>query len=290
MKGGTIVNLHGKVIKTYPKERVIKVLCSDKIAYLHLQRKAFKDFGPYFYDNPYVFVEINNNRKLINHVLTYEIESFHRIVQPTNRGREIYYDLDTIKKGVKKLINRQHNKMFIDLEFTMPSYYQTMPHISEIIQYGIVIEDKKGNIVFEDSSLVKPNKLYNLNGRTLKFLSRKRSDFDTAISYKDFYNLLKQCIKEYNPKIYAWGRSDIAMIESSFKINNVKEIDLKSRHINLMQVMKNYYNLHDEMGLFQTYKNLSGLNLEEQQHDALEDAMVLREVFALFKAELNKTK
>ena len=185
------MNVHGKVIKTFPKERVIKLLCSDKIMYLHLQRKAFKDFGPYFYDSPYVFVSLNNTRKLINGVMTYEIDSFQRIVQPTNRGREVYYDLETIKKGVKKLINRQHNKLFIDLEFTMPSYYQTMPHLSEIIQYGIVIEDKKGNIVFEDSSLVKPNKLYNLNGRTLKFLSRKRSDFDNAMSYREFYDILK---------------------------------------------------------------------------------------------------
>ena len=69
--------------------------------YLHLQRKSFKDFGPYFYDNPYIFVTLNDTRKLINGVLTREIESFQRIVQPTNRGREIYYDLETIKKGVK---------------------------------------------------------------------------------------------------------------------------------------------------------------------------------------------
>lgn len=282
------MNVHGKVIKTFPKERVIKLLCSDKIMYLHLQRKSFKDFGPYFYDNPYIFVTLNDTRKLINGVLTREIESFQRIVQPTNRGREIYYDLETIKKGVKKLINRQHNKLFIDLEFTMPSYYQTMPHVSEIIQYGIVIEDKKGNIVFEDSSLVKPNKLYNLNGRTLKFLSRKRSDFDNAITYREFYDLLKQCIKDYNPKIYAWGRNDITTIESSFKINKVKAIDMKSRHVNLMQVIKNYYNYHDEMGLFQTYKDMACIELEEQQHDALEDAVVLRDVFNLFKEKINK--
>ena len=129
--------------------------------------------------------------------------------------------------------------------------------------------------------------MYNLNGRTLKFLSRKRSDFDNAIEYKDFYELLKKCIKEFSPKVYAWGRSDVQMMEASFKINKVKEIDLKSRHVNLMQVMKNYYNLHDEMGLFQTYKNLSKQELEEQQHDALEDAMILREVFALFKRDIN---
>ena len=281
------MKLHGKVIKTYPKERIIKVLCSDKIAYLHLQRKAFRDFGPYFYDFPYVFVKLNGKRRLIKGVQTYEVDSFLRIVQPTLRGREIYYDMDTIKKGVRNLINKPHNKLFIDLEFTMPSYYQTMPHVQEIIQYGIVVEDKDGNIVFEDSALVKPSKLYNLNGRTLKFLSRKKSDFDNALVYSDFYNVLKKCIKEYNPKIYAWGKSDMNAIELSFSVNKVKPIDIKSKHINLMQVIKNYYNYHDEMGLFQTYQDMSDQVLEDQQHDAFEDAMILREVFNLFKMKIN---
>lgn len=281
------MNLHGKVIKTYPKERIIKVLCSDKIAYLHLQRKAFRDFGPYFYDFPYIFVKLTGKKRLIKGVQTQEVDSFLRIVQPTLRGREIYYDMDTIKKGVKNLINKPHNKLFIDLEFTMPSYYQTMPHIQEIIQYGIVVEDKEGNIVFEDSALVKPSKPYNLNGRTLKFLSHKKSDFDNALSYTDFYKTLKKCIKEYNPKIYAWGKSDMNAIELSFNINKVKPIDIKSKHINLMQVIKNYYNYHDEMGLFQTYQDMSNQVLEDQQHDAFEDAMILREVFNLFKMKIN---
>ncbi len=284
------MELHGKVIKTYPKERIIKVLCSDRIVYLHLQRKAFKDFGPYFYDFPYVFVRLSNKRRLVKNVLTYEVDSFLRIVQPTLRGREIYYDMDTIRKGVKNLINKSHYKMFIDLEFTMPSYYQTMPHVQEIIQYGIVVEDKEGNIVYEDSSLVKPSKMYNLNGRTLKFLSRKKSDFDNAINYSDFYRILKKCIDEFNPKIYAWGKSDMSAIELSFAVNKVEPLDIKSRHINLMQVIKNYYNYHDEMGLFQTYQDLSNQTLEDQQHDAFEDAMVLREVFNLFKIKINNKK
>ena len=282
------MKIHGKVIKTYPKERVIKVLCSDKIVYLHLQRKSFRDFGPYFYEFPYIFVKLSGKRRLVKNVLTHEVDSFLRIVQPTLRGREIYYDMDTIRKGVKNLINKPHNKLFIDLEFTMPSYYQTMPHVQEIIQYGIVVENKEGEIVFEESALVKPSKPYNLNGRTLKFLSRKKSDFDNAISYNDFYNTLKTCIKEYNPKIYAWGKSDMNAIELSFNVNKVKPIDIKSKHVNLMQVIKNYYNYHDEMGLFQTYQDLSNQVLEDQQHDAFEDAMVLREVYNLFKTKINE--
>ena len=81
---------------------------------------------------------------------------------------------------MKKYINY---KMFLDLEFSLPAYYQSMPHVAEIVQSGIVIEDKDGNIVFEDSNLVNPKKKYSLNSRTLKFLSRTRDEYDNAIEY-----------------------------------------------------------------------------------------------------------
>ncbi len=286
------MNVHGRIVETIAKERVVKLLSSDSIIYLYFQRKDFKEFGPYFFDKPYVFVEVSDKRKNIGGVMTREVIRFQRIVQPSyytfKTKRKIYYDIEAIKKGVKTLINKPHNKLFIDLEFTMPAYYQTMPHVQEIIQYGIVVEDKKGNIVFEDSSLVRPKKPYNLNGRTLKFLSRKRGDFEIACSYREFYDVLKTCIKKYNPKVYAWGRSDILAIEQSFSINKMPPIDIKSRHINLMHVIKNYYNLKDEMGLFQTYEEMAEMDLAPQQHDALEDAMVTREIFRMFKDKINQ--
>lgn len=286
------MNVHGRVVETLPKERVVKLLSSDRILYLYLQRKDFKEYGPYFFDKPYIFVEINDKRKRVGPYLTYEVVRFNRIVQPSyytfKTKRKIFYDTNAIKKGVKDLINKPHNKLFVDLEFTMPAYYQTMPHVQEIIQYGIVVEDENGNIVFEDSSLVKPKKPYNLNGRTLKFLSHKRTDFDTACSYNDFYETLKMCMKTYNPKVYAWGQSDILAIEQSFIINKVRPLDIRSNHINLMHLIKNYYNVKDEMGLFQTYEEMAEMDLAPQQHDALEDAMITREIFRMFKNKINQ--
>ena len=42
------------------------------------------------------------------------------------------------------------------------------------------------------------------------------------------------------------------------------------------------------MGLFNTYKEMTNGENEEQIHDALEDAMIEREIFHLFKKEINK--
>lgn len=285
------MKVHGKVIDTIPKERIVILECGSRHMYLYFQRKDFKEFGPYFFDKPYLFVEVNEKKRIAGRFAVHEVTQFHRIVQPSYntkaRKRNVFFDMAQIRKGVKELINKPHFKMFIDLEFTMPAYYQSMPHVQEIIQYGIIIENKKGEIVFEANSLVKPSKPYNINSRTLKFLSLKRVDFDNACSYKEFYELLKECMRKYKPKVYAWGRSDILTIEQSFTINKVKPLDIRKHHINLMQVMKNYYNLKDEMGLFQTYEEMSMMPMEPQQHDAFEDAMLTREIFRMFKEKIN---
>lgn len=285
------MKVHGKVIDTIPKERIVILECGHRHMYLYFQRKDFKEFGPYFFDKPYLFVEVNEKKRIAGRFAVNEVTQFHRIVQPSYhlkaKKRNIFFDMQLIRKGVRELINKPHYKMFIDLEFTMPAYYQSMPHVQEIIQYGIIIENKKGEIVFEDSSLVKPSKPYNINSRTLKFLSLKRVDFENACTYKEFYELLKECMRKYKPKVYAWGRSDILTIEQSFTINKVKPLDIRKHHINLMQVMKNYYNLKDEMGLFQTYEEMSMMPMEPQQHDAFEDAMLTREVFKMFKEKIN---
>ena len=80
--------------------------------------------------------------------------------------------------------------------------------------------------------------------------------------------------------------------------NFLGENDLTTQqsYINLMQIIKNYYNYKQEMGLFNTYKEMTNGENEEQIHDALEDAiekakedgLIAREIFHLFKKEINK--
>lgn len=282
--------VYGKVVKVIPHNRIIKVLTSEKLVSLYMSRKLFKDFGPYFAYSPYVFVKVTDEKKYTNGVNAIEISSFIKIVKPTkSKGKkDVYYDIQMIKRGVKNLLDHQNNKMFIDLEFTLPSYFQTNQHISEIVQYGVVIENSKGEIIFEKGELVKPKKPYGLNQRTLKFLSKKYSDFNDACSYNDFYNLIKKLIKKYDPKVIAWGKSDMLAMEQSFSYNQLPNLDIRNRYLNLMQVIKNYYNYKNDLGLFSTYQEMLGQDLEEQAHDALEDAMVAREIYNIFKRNVDK--
>ena len=201
-------------------------------------------------------------------------------------NKTVYRDRN--ESGEWQLVIDKPKTTASDRIIPLPSYIsQMMAERKENAKTNYVIENKKGEIVFEASSLVKPSKPYNINSRTLKFLSLKRVDFDNACTYKEFYELLKECMRKYKPKVYAWGRSDIMTIEQSFTINKVKPLDIRKHHINLMQVMKNYYNLKDEMGLFQTYEEMSMMPMEPQQHDAFEDAMLTREIFRMFKEKIN---
>ena len=142
-------------------------------------------------------------------------------------------------------------------------------------------------MLLEESSLVRPMNKKALNIKTLLFLSRTLEDFDSACEYIEFYQLLRNIIEQYDPKIYAWGQNDILALESSFKVNHLKPLDIRNRYINLMHVMKNYYNYKQEKGLFATYQEMTNTTKTDQIHDALEDTIIEREIFHLFKKEIN---
>jgi len=55
-------------------------------------------------------------------------------------------------------------------------------------------------------------------------------------------------------------------------------------------VIKNYYNLKEDLGLFNTYQEYTNSSLEEQTHDALEDAVITRKIYRLFKEKINSEK
>lgn len=285
------MKLHGRVISILPKERVAKLKTLTQVYYLYFQRKDFKEFGPYFFDHPYIFVEVGIEKKRIQNFMAYPVNMFVRVVQPQHytftKRSKVFFDIYENKREIKKLINKCHNKLFIDLEFTMPPIYQTMKTMTEIIQYGLLLVDKDGKVVLESSSLVKPSRPYNLNKNTLKFLSLNREDFDDAMLYIDFYNILQDIMKKYNPKIYVWGNNDIIVLEQSFVYNKIKPLNVRKAHINLMTLIKNYYNLKAERGLFQTYEDLTNTKLGTQKHDAFEDAYITKEIFEIFKTKVN---
>lgn len=279
------MKVYGKVYKVYKRERLISIIINNKLQFFHMTNKNMKDFKSYLYKYPYVFLDVNDERTLLNKNMVYEINYFIKIIVPRRNRSSIYYDLGMIKRGVKSLINKGEARMFLDLEFSLP--VNNKFHVPEIIQYGMIVEDKDHKILLEDSSLVKPLRRSSINKRTLKFLSLEYKDFNLACNYIEFYQLLESCIRDYDVKIIAWGKNDILALEQSFKLHHLKPLDIRNRYMNLMQVMKNYYNHKQEMGLFNTYQELTQMEEQVQSHNAFEDAMIAREIFYLFKENIN---
>ncbi|HNZ50021.1 MAG TPA: hypothetical protein PK087_00300 [Bacilli bacterium] len=282
------MEIYGKVIATNPKDRIIKLQCPKRICFFYMTRRQFKDYGTYFYQHPYVFIDVEKEKKRYGTQLCYEVNYFRKIVKGTRTKKTTYYNIDNIRKDLKKLINNTKMKLFLDLEFSLPSYYQTMVHIPEILQYGMIVEDENKQVVFQEGSLVKPLRRFAINNRTLKFLSKTNEQFEDAKSYVEFYQLLEQCLETYNPKVIAWGKNDILTMEQSFRLNHLKPLAIRSRYINLMQVIKNYYNTNTDLGLFSTYQDMSGIVVEQQQHDAMEDAIMMRKIYHLFTKIVEK--
>ena len=113
-----------------------------------------------------------------------------------------------------------------------------------------------------------------------------RQEVDSGAPFEDFYKDFKKVIKKYNPAIIVWGRNDFLALNQAYSINHLPSLALKTRYINLLKLHKNYFNLKNDLGLF------NALNLYEsfdeiQSHNAYEDAEVTKKIFYGFKDVVN---
>ena len=279
------MRVYGRIQKIDVKNRIVGILSEGKMVYIHMTNKVLKEFKPYLTKKPFVFLEVSEEKIIIDNISCLNLDYFIKIMIPSGKYTKVYYDINDIKNNIKSLVNSLNYKMFLDLEFSWPIPYSHMP--AEILQYGYIIIDKDDKIVEEGASLVRPLRNTSLNKGTLEFLHHEYNDFDNASPYIEFYQLLERIIKQYDPKIIAWGRNDVIALEQSFRINHLHPLDVRNRYINLMQVMKNYYSYKKEMGLFATYQELTKGEEQEQAHDAMEDAIIAKKIFDIFKENIN---
>jgi len=266
--------------------RLLTMKNRNKIEYFYMQNGLLKKFQRYLDKNVFVEIDYNNEEQIVNHISAKKINYFIKIFENNPHRRVVYYDLDVIRSGVKDLLYNQDNIMFLDLEMTMQSFESPKDFKSEIIQAGFLVTDKFGNDLDGKNYYIKPTLFPKLNKRTLKFLSLNEEDINNGMTFNEFYNEFNGMLKKYNnPSIVVWGKNDILALKSCYEINNLEP--LNPNFINLLQIHKNYYNLKNDLGLFDAYKKYTGENLN-QEHDALEDAFMTKNVFFEFKKEATR--
>ena len=280
----------GKIRKIHEDDRVFEILIKDKVEFFYLSRSQMKKFNMYLQVGLFVYFTCKEEAAVHGKFKAYEVVNFTKMIYIKGHRRTVYFDIDTIKMGVASVLNRNTNKMFLDMEFTMPSYdfNNEKPFVPEIIQYGILIEDVDGQVILSDSSLVKPKDSSGLNARTFNFLNIEKDDFKKAMTIRAFYKKFKKYMEEYNPVIYVWGKNDIINLDAFYEMHKFEPVTSRKNFVNLMQLMKNYLGQKSDIGLFNALTYLDPSFTDSQDHDALEDASVTSMIYHLFKKRVNE--
>ncbi len=271
------------IIKEYnQKLNTFSVVIEAKEMYFYLTKKDANKYGEMLFSGAFIDFDVSSEQKKIGKILHTRVSHFNKIGFFTKRGVKVTFDINLIKEEIIKVMWRFKNYLFIDIEMSMPSYYQVGTHQAEIVQVGYILTDAKLNIIKKDDYYLKPSNGKLVSKRTLNFLNIKREVFDDAKDYNYFYEYLKTMMKEYKPKLIVWGKNDILVLKDSYEINKKDALTTSRSFIDLLKIHKNYFNLKDDLGLFKAYETYYNEKLP-QSHDAYQDAKIMLEVFKYFR-------
>lgn len=271
------------------ENRIFEIRDKNRVKFYYLSRSQYKRFKPYLNEGLVVHFTCKETRTNQSGFLVYEVVHFIKMLRHLPRKTIVYYDISTIKQGVKKIFSRDGYRLFLDLEFSMPPhrYVHGNGFVSEIIEYGLYLEDNEENLITTEWGMIKPRHEIGINSRTIEFLKISENDLRYAPSPYKFYKKFKTLLTAYQPTIYVWGKNDISMLDSFYKENKFVKLAERKNFINLMQVIKNYYGIKTDIGLFNAYEFFNVKQPKEQDHNALNDAVATADIFKLFQKELN---
>ena len=279
--------ISGRILCIDEEDRIISIKVKKQILFFYLQRSIVNRIGKYLSISRFVQFVIDDEKRVYRGRKVSNIDYIMKVMEIRRRKNIVFYDVSNIQEGTKDLINSLNTKMFLDLEMSMHPYTQDKNFKQEIIQVGYYIVNKNNEIVEEYSEIIKPTIHKKLTKRTLKFLEISQYDVDDGLEYHEFYAHFKQVVEKYAPAIVVWGRNDFLALRESYKINKLPSLKKKTRYINLLKMHKNYFNLKNDLGLFNALKLYTEPN-GTQMHNALEDAYATYQIFNGFKQVLNR--
>ncbi len=280
-------NVYGRIEKVDEDKRLIAILQHKKLSYFYMSKGMFRQFLDYFHDDIYVFLKVKTETRVYKDILVQNVVSIDKVLSPRGNQPVVFYDISMIKTEIKKLINQERYRLFIDFEMSMPPYQNYKSFISEIIQVGFVLTDAFGKEIQKYNAFVKPKLFPKLSKRTLKFLDLTQEDVDQGTNYEDLHQILFNIHQEYQPIIYVWGKNDKSELSKLNVIHNLANFIHDMQFVDLLSLHKTYFRLKNDLGLFNAYNMYANNDLSQQRHDALEDALVTKDVFYWFKDVCN---
>lgn len=278
----------GKIHSVDINHKLIGIKAYKRIIYFSLQNSQMTLFKRYLYEGIYIDLDYDEDRVFIrNGIKGFVVNFISQIYSTSIYNKTKYFDKEQINSSLAEFLSNLGNIMFLDLEMTMPSYnYSGKEYKAEIIQAGYILVNGNGDEITRYSNYIKPVVNPVLSKRALKFLNIEYSSFYAkAINYVDFYEDFKEVLELYHPTIVVYGKNDSIILNNSFSINHVNSLTSSIRYVNLCKLIKNYYNLKNDAGLFKLYQ-IYYENDDLQVHDAFNDCYVTKEVFEAFKRDI----
>ena len=132
----------------YPREKMISIKKRNSLSFFYFSKSALQLFKRAMeHESVFVEIEYSDKEKVLKNIIAKEITVIHKIQYQTKKGPKSLFDVSLIKEDVKKLINLDTYKAFLDFELTMPAYNERHPFTPEIIQIGMVIANEEDEIV-----------------------------------------------------------------------------------------------------------------------------------------------
>ncbi len=275
--------LHGVV----EDKRLIAIRKKRQVRFYYMSKGMFKNFMMYLTDGIYVFLTVQSKARLYKGYRVQNIINIDKVLSPNKNNPVIYYDISIIKSGVRSIVNQPRYKLFIDFEMTMPPYTNYQNFVSEIIQFGYILVDPYDIEVERKQAFIKPVLFPELSKRTIKFLQIEQAQVDQGIRYIDFYRIFRRIVQKYQPMIFVWGKNDQLELNKMNSRYHLKRLGRQVQFIDLLNLHKIFFRLKNDLGLFNAYNLYADVDLSNQQHDAMEDALVTREIFTNFRKVCN---
>lgn len=270
------------------KNKLFYCIINRKKVAFYLSNRLAKVFLSVLKPHQLIDFEVQDamNKKINSKIESvFPVLHFNSIIQL--KPKKVLYDLKALRLDMKSVLKKYKNFLFLDLEMSMPGYGVTK-FKPEILQTGIILSNLEGKVLVDKGYYVLPLDEHAINKRTTKFLKLDELEFyGKAREYLHFYEDLKQIIETYNPQIVVWGKNDIQALNLSYHLHNVKPLTHDKQFIDLLKLHKDYFNLPNDLGLFDAYTKY--YQIEEnmiQDHDARLDAMITKDVFDAFMKQM----
>ena len=280
--------IQGTIVSIDELTRELVIATRKRRWHVVMQRSAFNQYFKFLAPGHTIIGDIKVTRahRPPHLKLRVSLTRVYQIHQPHPRGRLVFYSHQHVQKQTGRFINSLGMKLFLDLEMSMHPYKIDKTFVQEVIQAGYVLTDATGTVLKRYAAFIRPTRHRKLTPRTLKFLDLTQTDVDQGIPYTEFHQHLISLIETHQPAIIVWGMNDALALRDAADINGLPRLPKRTRFVNLLKLHKNYFALKDDLGLVNAYK-LYGHRLDNQRHDALEDAEMTRCIFTGFQKHIN---